>query len=206
MSARDPDGDKLGKGFGSRAVELALASVPGLTLDELPGEPRPCGVFWPVLVPRDEVPVTLHLGGEAIEVPHPPSGPTTSPAVPHPAVPAATPPSGTTRRVELGTLVGARSGDKAGNANVGFWVRKPGAWRWLADTITEASLRDWLGGFTGPIRIHPLPNLLAVNVELVGWLDRGVAANLAPDPQAKGLAEGLRTALVDVDVALLDGV
>jgi hypothetical protein len=157
-----------------------------------------------VLVPREEVPVTLHFQGETIDVPHPPSAP--APAVAHPAVPPATPPSGETRRVPLGALVGARSGDKAGNANVGFWVRTPGAWRWLADTVTDANVRAWLGGWTGPIRVHPLPNLLAVNVELVGWLDRGVAANLAPDPQAKGLAEGLRTALVDVDAALLDPV
>ena len=53
----------------------------------------------------------------------------------------------------------------------------------MVDTITEARLRRWLGDFQGPVRIHPLPNLLSMNVELIGWLDRGVAANLAPDPK-----------------------
>jgi hypothetical protein len=48
-----------------------------------------------------------------------------------------------------------------------------------------------------------LPNLLAVNVELVGWLGRGVAANNHPDPQAKCLAECLRTVEIEVDEAVL---
>lgn len=199
MSARDPDGDKLGKGFGAKAVELALASVPGLTLDELPGDPRPCGAFWPCLVPRAEVPTTVTLGERTWTATEPPTAPWPEVA-PAPAPPL---PTGPTVRGPLGRLAGARSGDKAGNANVGFWVREDAAWPWLAATITEDAVRGWLGGFTGPVRIHRLPNLRAVNVELVGWLDRGVAANLAPDPQAKGLAEALRTAEVDLPTALL---
>ncbi|MCB9666263.1 MAG: DUF1446 domain-containing protein [Alphaproteobacteria bacterium] len=202
MSARDPDGDRLGKPFGAAAVELALASVPGLTLDGLPGAPRPTGVFWPALVDRDRVEVELHLDGERTVVSHPPltaGGPPPAP----PAVPEAPAPTGRTRRLPLGTLAGARSGDKAGNANVGFWVRQPGHVAWLLSQITEANVRAWLGGFEGPVRIHPLPNLRAVNVELVGWLGAGVLANLAPDPQAKCLAEALRTVEVDIDEALL---
>jgi hypothetical protein len=98
----------------------------------------------------------------------------------------------------LGALAGARSGDKAGLANVGFWVRDPAHLGWLMATVTEANLRRWLG-FEGPIRIWPLPNLLAINVELVGWLADGVAGNLHPDPQAKCLAENLRGVTVPVD-------
>jgi hypothetical protein len=104
--------------------------------------------------------------------------------------------------VPLGALASARSGDKAGNANVGFWVDHPHQYAALAALITEENLRAWLA-FSGPIRVWPLPNLLAVNVELVGWLGRGVAANLHPDGQAKCLAEGLRSVLVEVDEAAL---
>lgn len=201
-SAADPDADKLGKRFTAAGIELALANVPGLTLDGLPGRPRPSGVFWPTLVPRDDVPVALHLGDQVIDVPHPPTAdPPDDLPVAQP--PPATVPVGRSASVPLGRLAGARSGDKAGNANVGFWVRHPGHWSWLRHTLTEERLRGWLGMPDLEVRIHPLPNLLAVNVELVGWLGRGVASNLAPDPQAKGLAEGLRTALVDVDEALL---
>lgn len=193
VSASDPDGEKLGRAFGARAVELALGSVPGLTLDDLPGEPRPIVAFWPTLVPRADVPETVTLGEDSWVVAPPPTAPW--PHLPAPAAPGF---HGSTTRGPLGRRVGARSGDKAGNANVGLWVRDPADAAWLFATVTEDAVRGWLGGFEGPVRVHRLPNLGAVNVELVGWLGRGVAANLAPDPQAKGLAEALRT----VEVAL----
>lgn len=196
VAASDPDGEKLGRAFGAKAVEIALGSVPGLTLDDLPGDPRPVVAFWPTLVPRADVPETVTLGDATWSVEPPPTAP-------WPEVPAAaTPPfTGPTTRGPLGRRVGARSGDKAGNANVGFWVREPADAPWLFATVTEGAVRAWLGGFDGPVRIHRLPNLGAVNVELVGWLGRGVAANLAPDPQAKGLAEALRTVEVDLPTA-----
>ncbi len=202
LSARDPDVRKLDKAFTAPAVEMALATVPGLTLDALPGKPRPCGVFWPCLVPADEVTEVLHLDGEQTVIPPAPTAPLAPPVMPA-QPPPATVPTGKTTRIRLGQLAGTRSGDKAGNANVGFWVRRRGHWSWLRHLVTEQRVRDWLGGFEGEILVHPMPNLLAVNVELVGWLDRGVASNLAPDPQAKCLAECLRTLEVEVDEGLL---
>ena len=42
--------------------------------------------------------------------------------MPSAALPEPLPP-GPTRRVPLGTIAGARSGDKGGSANIGVWVR-----------------------------------------------------------------------------------
>jgi hypothetical protein len=53
--------------------------------------------------------------------------------------------------------------------------------------------------------VHPLPNLRAVNVVVHGLLGDGVASSTRPDPQAKGLGGYLRSRLVDVPAALLDG-
>src|SRR5262249_56121858 len=82
--------------------------------------------------------------GEA-GLPVPPAGVATtrSPveAPPHPAGPT---PSGPTRQAPLGTVCGARSGDKGGNANVGLWVRSPEAYRWLVDFLTADRLRTLL--------------------------------------------------------------
>lgn len=203
LSARDPDADKLGKAFSAPAVGLALASVPGLTLDRLPGRPRPVAVFWPTTAPAEAVRPTVHVPGkDPYVVPPPPRTPLQRP-VGMVQPPSSVVPVGRTRTVPLGRLVGTRSGDKGGNANVGFWVRRRGHWHWLANLLTAERVRGWLGGFEGEVRIHPLPNLLAVNVELVGLLGEGVAANLAPDPQAKCLGEALRTIPVDVDEAML---
>ena len=101
----------------------------------------------------------------------------------------------------LGRFLHARSGDKAGNANVGFWARDPIGWDELRRLVTASWLAQTLA-FDGAIRVHALPNLWAINVELVGWLGAGVAANLRPDPQAKGLAECLRAVIVHADERL----
>ncbi len=52
--------------------------------------------------------------------------------------------------------------------------------------------------------MHPLPNLRAVNLVVHGLLGEGVSAGTRFDPQAKGLAEWLRSRHLDVPVALLD--
>ena len=131
----------------------------------------------------------------------------------------------------LGTFVGARSGDKGGNANVGLWVVDPvesaavtlarggaaslevddsaGAladarYAWLVAILTPDRIRDLLPE-TRPLRIEvfALPNLRAVNVVIHGLLGRGVAETARSDPQAKGLGEHLRARYVDIPTDLL---
>jgi hypothetical protein len=104
----------------------------------------------------------------------------------------------------LGTIAGARSGDKGGSANVGLWVREERAYGWLASMVTEREMRTLLPEAADlPIHITRLPNLLAVNVVIEGLLGEGVAYNARFDPQAKGLGEWLRSRLVDIPEALL---
>ena len=110
----------------------------------------------------------------------------------------------TRRRVPLGTIAGARSGDKGGSANVGVWARTDAAWRWLANQLTVDELRRLLPE-TAPLPVtrHVLPNLRAVNFVIDGLLGEGVASNARFDPQAKALGEWLRARHVDIPEALL---
>jgi hypothetical protein len=111
---------------------------------------------------------------------------------------------GMARRLPLGTLAGARSGDKGGNANIGLWVRDPDAYGWLCDVVSESGLRALLPEAAAlTIRIAYLPNILAVNAVIEGLLGEGVAYNARFDPQAKGLGEWLRSRHVDIPIALL---
>jgi hypothetical protein len=111
---------------------------------------------------------------------------------------------GPTRRVPLGLVCGARSGDKGGNANVGLWTRHPAAYPWLRDYLTVDRLRELLTEAAGlAVSRYELPNLSALNFVIAGLLGQGVAASTRPDPQAKGLGEYLRSRLVDVPEALL---
>ena len=104
----------------------------------------------------------------------------------------------------LGTLIGARSGDKGGDANVGFWARTDDAAGWLLAWLTEERFRALLPEAEGlAVDVHPLPNLRAVNVVVRGLLGEGVASSTRFDPQAKGLGEYLRSRHVDVPVRLL---
>jgi hypothetical protein len=111
---------------------------------------------------------------------------------------------GATRRVPLGTLFGARSGDKGGNANIGVWARTDAAARWLATFLTPERVTELLPEAAGlPVAVYPLPNLRAVNVVIEGLLGDGVASSTRFDPQGKALGEWLRSRLVDVPEELL---
>ena len=104
----------------------------------------------------------------------------------------------------LGTICGARSGDKGGNANVGVWVRTPDAYRWLASFLTVERLRALLPEARSlEVERYELPNILALNFVVKGLLGDGVAASLRSDPQAKSLGEYLRAKIVPVPVSLL---
>jgi hypothetical protein len=116
----------------------------------------------------------------------------------------ATDPGGPTLRAPLGAIVGARSGDKGGNANLGVWVRTAAEYDWLDSYLTAGRLGDLLPSLAGlPIERYRLPNLLALNFVIVGLLGRGVAASTRLDPQAKALGEELRAARADIPEALL---
>ena len=104
----------------------------------------------------------------------------------------------------LGTVVGARSGDKAGRANIGVWTRTDDAYRWLAHFLTAERLVELLPETEPyPTTRVLLPNLRAVNFVVDGLLGEGVAASTRFDPQGKALGEWLRSRLVDVPEALL---
>ena len=158
--------------------------------------------------------------GRRSEGPAPDTGPkhppkSTAPESTGPASPAAAPgacsgrparpgaatagPGPGTVRAPLGTIAGARSGDKGGNANVGVWVRTPEAFAWLDGYLTAERLAQLVPSTSGrQIERYRLPNLLALNFVVVGLLGRGVAASTRLDAQAKALGEELRAAPADI--------
>jgi hypothetical protein len=208
VTVKDPDPAKVGKAFSRAVVELALASYPGFHAAELPGEGGAYAVFWPALVPNDVVEQAVVLD-DGTRVPIAPGPGATGPGAPPGAAPdeaagPAAPAAGPTRRAPLGRVFGARSGDKAGDANLGVWARDDAAYAWLAANLTPARLEDLLPEARGlEVRRWCLPNLRAVNFVLAGLLGDGVAASTRPDPQAKSLGEYLRAKVVDLPASLL---
>jgi hypothetical protein len=224
LTVKAADPKAVGKAFTAPIVESALATYPGMFPTAPPAEGTPYGIYWPTTVPAALVAQTVHLDtdGTTTQVATTPSGSRVTAPSDRGEPPSRSPRAvtrGEVARVVLGTFVGARSGDKGGNANVGLWVRRSGdsalggasdpaldeaRYDWLAATITADEVRRLLPeAAVLDIEVHPLPNLLAVNVVIRGWLGRGVADSTSLDPQAKGLGEHLRAREVDVPVDLL---
>jgi hypothetical protein len=210
VTIRTPD-PKHAKAFSRAAVELALASYPGCTLTSPPGDGTPVGVYRPEYVPQQDIAQVAVLPDGTRRPVAPPEmfgpaddRPATAPADDEraDAEPAYSP--GPTRRMPLGAVAGARSGDKGGDANLGVWVRDPAAYPWLAHELTVDRIRELLPEARDlDIERHPLPNLGAVNFVLHGLLGQGVASSTRFDPQAKSLGEWLRSRHVDIPESLL---
>ncbi|MET7876909.1 acyclic terpene utilization AtuA family protein [Micromonospora profundi] len=204
---RDTDRTRAGRAFSAAAVELALASYPGCTLTTLPGDATPYGVFTADTVPQDEVShVAVLPGGERVPIAPPshtvPAPPPDGEASPGDAVAG----HGPTRRGALGELVGARSGDKGGDANLGVWARSDDGYAWLRGWLTVERLAELLPETASlVVRRYELPNLRAVNFVIEGLLGAGVAASTRFDPQAKALGELLRSRLVDLPAGVPAG-
>jgi hypothetical protein len=205
VTVKDADAAKIGRPFSSAAVEIALASYPGCTLTSSPGEASMYGVYWPALVVNEEVEQVVVLDdGTRISIEHAPAG---SQARPRPAAArsAGQVGPGEHLRAPLGTVAGARSGDKGGNANVGVWVESDEAFDWLSRGLTVDKFKELLPETKeyDVVRFE-LPNIRALNFVVHGLLGEGVAAGTRQDPQAKGLGEWLRARHVNIPLSLLE--
>jgi len=206
LAVRDGDPARVGRALSSAAIELALASYPGFHVTAPPGAGSPYGVYAAAWVERRDVgQVVVHADGRREVVPHTdlaPGGGQPRPELgPRPAPELAPEP---TRRVPLGLVAGARSGDKGGDANIGVWMADPAGYGWLASFLTADRVQALLPESRDlPVTVHALANLSAVNVVIERLLGEGVASSTRFDPQAKGLGEWLRSRVVDVPVRLL---
>jgi len=200
--ARSSDAKAVGRAFANVAIEAALASYPGFHVTAPPGDAAPYGVFSAAYVDQGVVPhIAVLPDGTHVDIPAPIE------TLPLDEVAEAAPPSppdGATRRVPLGTIIGARSGDKGGSANVGLWARSQDAYDWLAATMTVERFQQLLPETAAlGVTRTALPNLFALNFVIDSILGEGVASNVRHDPQAKAIGEWLRSRLVDIPEALL---
>jgi hypothetical protein len=202
---RDADPALVGRAFSAHAVGIGLSSYPGFHLTAPPGDASPVGVYHPGFIPADAVEhVAVLDDGTRVAIPPPTETAASAQLAPEAASVPAPAHGGPTRRVALGSIVGARSGDKGGNANLGVWARDDKAWQWLAHTLTIDELQRLLpetADYT--IHRHVLANLRALNFVIEGLLGEGVASSTRFDPQAKALGEWLRSRNIDIPEELL---
>ncbi|AZM93223.1 DUF1446 domain-containing protein [Streptomyces sp. W1SF4] len=184
-----PDGTRLPVPAARSQVPAARSQVPAAR-SQVPAAPLP----------------DTGAGDPGQREPAPPGAPPgrgPGPAGPPPPATAAHR-AGATRRVALGRILGARSGDKGGDANVGVWAESGPAWEWAREALTVEAFKALLPE-TAPLEVtrHELPNLRALNFTVTGLLGDGVASGHRFDPQAKALGEWLRARHLDVPAHLL---
>jgi Acyclic terpene utilisation family protein AtuA len=209
VTVKSQDERQVGRAFSNAILELALGGYAGFHATTPPSGASAFGVYWPALVPAAEVQQILHLpDGTTEPIEHTAGGPPV-PAdsnPPDPGPPNAGHPSFGPDRVAvpLGELCGARSGDKGGNANVGFWARDARTYEWLRAELTVERFKELLTEAADlDVLRYELPNLNALNFVVVGLIAPGVAATARPDAQAKGLGEYLRSRTVLAPAELL---
>ncbi len=193
---------KVGRAFSNAAIQTVLGSIPGMFGLNPPTGAMPFARYWPTTISRAHITQLIHLEKETLSALETDPRPHASVEVPQ--IEAVWDANLETRTVALGTILGARSGDKGGTANLGVFARDERAYRWMRAILTTDRLRELLPEAVD-LRIdrHDLPNLLAVNFVIHDLMGDGVSSSLRLDPQAKGLGEYLRAKHLPIPVALL---
>jgi len=128
---------------------------------------------------------------------------------------------GETIKARLGDIVLSRSGDKGGNANLGFFIPTSlpssyppssplykQSWDWLRTYLIIPRLIEMFGGSWNS-RFHvervEFPGIMAVHFVVYGVLERGVSGSSRLDAFAKGMGDWLRDRVVDVPVRFIEG-
>lgn len=128
---------------------------------------------------------------------------------------------GQTVKTRLGDVVLARSGDKGGNANIGFFIPTSlpssyppssslykASWDWLRTFLTTGKLIQMFGeSWSDKFHVERVefPGIYAVHFVVYGVLGRGVSGSSRLDAFAKGMGDWLRDVVVDVPEAFVEG-
>ncbi len=194
----------VGRVFTAKVVELALANYPGWFSKDSIGSGTPFIVYWPALIDSKYVKELVHIDNKETEVL--PTNQLKLADSEKPKVDIIVPDfnDDKTEEIYFGRLIGARSGDKGGCANLGVWVKSEKAYSFLYHFLTVQKLKELLSDLTDyKIERFDFPNLKAVNFYIHGILGDGASSNTKVDALAKSLGEYLRAKKVNVPKELL---
>jgi hypothetical protein len=193
-------------GFNRWCMENFLQSCPGATIenDIRQSAGKEFYEYWAALLPQSEVQHRINLlwADKAVDIP-----PTlnlrqyderqwsyeTKNPVPLTSF-------GPTTRGPLGWIVLGRSGDKASDANVGFFVRHNDEWDWLRSLLTIPTIKQLLGPeYNGKgVDRFEISGIRAVHFLLHDHLDRSYNATSTYDGLGKNVCEYLRAKWVEI--------
>lgn len=177
--------------------------------------PKPFLGYYPAIIPQTEIEETVTILGDSSTeqsiryAVHPPKQ--TEPLARRENYETTNPVPlenfGPTVNAPLGDLVLARSGDKAGNINIGLFVQTPEQWEWFRSFMTKDRLRslmrkDWKDWYF--LERVEFANIYAVHFVIYGSLGRGVTSSSRLDNLGKGFAEFIRAVHIDIPQKFLE--
>jgi len=187
---------------------LGLATPPGLCVFA-GGRPKPSPVIrlFSFLLPKGELSVRIHWGGDSIDHTVAPVL-TSEPAVPVPHTLSPCPEAqGVLTPVPLIRLAYGRSGDKGDQANIGIIARQaeylPYIWTALTPEVVANCFSHFLDG---RVERFLLPGIHAINFVLHDVLGGGGIASLRNDAQGKGYAQILLAQPIDLPAPLAERI
>ena len=178
--------------FSKEFIGAGLSMSPAVT-GVTPGRPRPSPVvsLFSGLIDKDQVPVTVKVGGEPVDLP---LACLKGQGQPQPAEPLDAPAltEGPTVSIPLMDLAVARSGDKGNYANIGVIARDPRYFDVIRAALTPDRVKACFSGLTrGEVTAYPLPGIHGINFLLAESLDGGGVSSLHMDPQGKTYSQVL---------------
>ena len=207
IDLKSKDQKLVGRLFTAKIIELALANYPGFFSKTPPGPGTPFIRYWPALIDSKHVYEKIHFSGEehmirptCIDYP----GQTTKRNAVNIEIEKAS--YDELENIPLGRIIGARSGDKGGCANLGIWTKTNEAYSFIYYYLTVKQLRKLLPDLNDyEIERYDFPNIKSLNFYIKGILEDGASSNTKVDALAKSLGEYLRAKYVNVPKQLLNG-
>ena len=198
-------------GFNRWCLENFLQSCPGATIenDIRQSAGKEFFEYWAALIPQKEVNHQIQLLWNNITIDVAPSPSmveyTTRQWSYETKDPVLLSSFGQTTRGPMGWRVLGRSGDKASDANVGFFVRHEDEWDWLRSFLTVDKLIQLLGPeYNGKlVERFEIPGIKAVHFLMHDHLDRSYNATSTYDGLGKNVCEYLRAKYVDIPNSFL---
>lgn len=203
VTVKDSDENKVGRAFSNAMTHTALAGIPGMyALSGGPGAATPFGVYQPTSIASELVPAYVHIDDQTVQVS---SVAPLGPEVTLDSAPTVRDVYPEETMASLGTVLGTRSGDKGGHANLGVYARSDAGWIWLDNMLTTDRLRELLPEAADlQIDRYRFPRLRSLNFVIRQLLDEGVAASTRQDAQAKALGEWLRAKVVPIPNSVIN--
>ncbi len=185
--------------FSKEFAGAALSMAPGVT-GVTPGRPRASPVvgLFSGLIDKDQVPVTVKVGGEPVDLA---LACLRGQGQPEPAAPLEPPQIAVGRTVALPLieLAVARSGDKGDHANIGVIARDSRYFGIIRAALTPERVKACFSGLTrGEVTAYPLPGIHGINFLLAQSLDGGGVSSLHLDAQAKTYSQ----VLLELEIAV----